>query len=632
MLRPSFQRFLISIVICLLLCTFAVSGLLAQIPFLAAMIQLVLFAMSAYVGRGVFLRALGDLQKRRLGGNFFAGLAVLFGVLFSLYEMFMIVFTERDAERLMFAPCSAIITVALICEYILRKTLPTDTALDSLKALRPGAAAVLRDGAEVHIPADEIYKGDIVAVKPGETIPCDGEIIAGRSDIDENIITGAILPVYKGEGESIKAGCLNLSGFLTVRASGENAIDSLISAYRESLRTEQKFFSHRYIRAFGLVSLAVAILVAVITLIFGSFDLGIFLFSAILVVLSPCGFLLSRAAADLAAKRRGAADGIDLKKPSSFVNIGKADTAVIDRTGTATVGKLSVTEVITLGEMSEASVVRIAAALCAEVSGADFTAITEHCRLLDTEIPPCIAHERLPSKITGLVDGKRAELSAVFEDAAVFLEDRRELLDGEKALRAVFIADEAVGVIVLCDKLKPNAQSAIKSLSERGITTLLITGGVGADIVNETEELGADGFSTELTPPEKADFIRDLRDNGKIVVMIGDGVSDCAAMKAADFSFALGSGAEAAGQAASAVLMRNDLRDVIAAIELSEAAERAEKVSLCAMSALRALSLAIASGLYAFADVRFGVFVVTVGILLSAVLPCLFSARVRRGN
>ena len=630
---PTLLRFLISLTICALLTAFAASGLLAQLPFLNALIQLAMFAAAVFVGKRTFIRALGEVHNRRIGESFFSALASTFGAAFSLYEMFMIVFTERGAERLLFAPCVAVIAISMFSEYRTEKAKPAGGALNNLESLRPAKAAVLRDGAEITVSPNEICKGDIIAVRPGETIPCDGDIIAGRSDIDETVLTGELLPVCMSEGGHVSAGSVNLSGFLTVRADGENALEALISAYRAASRSEKRSLSRRITRISGLIALFASAVLFIICTLFGELDLAAFLFVAVFGVFCPCGLMLARLSADNAASRRGASDGLFLRDPSALANIGRADTVVIDRTGTATVGKLAVSEVVVLNDgLSEASVVRLAAALCANATGVDYSAITEYCLALDTAIPPCIAPERLPAKLTGIVDGQRVELSSLYEDTAPFLDGRQDLLDGEKVLRCVFCGDEAVGVIVLCDKLKPNAQAAVKALTERGMQTLLMTGGHGSDIVNETEDLGADGFVTELSASEKADFINDLRDNGKTVMMIGDGVSDCAALRAADFSFALSSGAEAAKNASSAVLLRNDLRDVIAAVELSESAERAEKLSLCVIAALRTTVFVISAALYALASARIGVFCATAGLLVSAAAPKVISFGVKRNR
>lgn len=608
-----------------LLCAFTASGLLGGAPFLAALIELVLFLPSAFFGRRVFLRGFSVFRARRLNEEFFVVLAVIFGLSFSLYEIFMIVFTERGAERLLFAPCSAAILLSLLGDYASSKTKPKESALALLESMKLCEATVLRDGAEERLPASEVKEGDILTIRPDSAVPCDAEIIAGRSDLDEKAVTGELAPAFKSEGDYVFAGSRNISGFLTVRAlGGESRLDRLIYSYKTAQKPLQNGFTRRFTRACGLIGCALAIIIAAAVSFLAGADSGAFFAIATLILLCPCGFSLARARVDLSAASKAETEGILLKDPSALSRLEKVGCAVIDRTGTATVGKLSVCDVVSLSDLDEDSVIRLAAALCAEFYEPPFEAVTEQCRLKGIAVPPCIAPERLAGKLTGIVDGGRVELSSLYEDVSPFAGEYPRLGEGKKTVFALFRADEALGLIAVSDRIKPNASAAVKMLSERGIPSYLATGGMGEALESEASELGAKGCEAELSGEDIMKYVCGLRGSGA-VIMIGDGVGDCAALKAADFSFALASGAEAAKKSASAVLLRNDLRDVMHALSLSASAEKFEKLSLSALAVLRAAALLTAALLCVFSGCSIGIVAGSAVEVVSAVLPWILS-------
>ena len=607
------------------LCALSALGNFGLPPFAAALIQLCIYAASLLFGRGVLIRAAGGIARRKYRPEFFSAGAVLIGTAFSLYEMFMMIFTERGAERLLFAPCSAVLFVSAVAIRASDRAKSRTSAAGYLESLRPKTATVLRDGAEADISPDEIRRDDIVSVKPNEIIPCDGEIIAGMSDIDEKTVRGELLPILRSEGECVRAGSLNLSGFLTVRAfGGDGELDRLIGAYKTARRAEKQTPARRLTRICGLASLPIAIVAAVLSGVFAGADSWFFALSAAAILLCPCGFTLVRTAQELRAAKKAKSVGVELREPAALSALEAAEAAVIDRTGTATVGKLCVDSVIPLGELSEGGIIRLAAALSAEIGGDDFVAVVEKCKAEDIAVPPCIAAERLAGKATGIVDGRRVEISSRMEDYLPLLEGREEAAEGENAIRAVFFGGEAVGLITLCDKLKPNAASAIRELSEMGVKAFVVSGG-DRNLASEAEALGAAGFEANLSAAEKSEYLSKV---GRPAIMIGDGVSDCAALRSADFSFALSSGEEPAKESASAVLVRNDIRDVISAIRLAESAKAAEKLALCAMSAFRAAIVMASAATFFAVGGAAAVVTASVGTVISVVIPRLFSLAV----
>ena len=627
MRRSSLRSFMFTAILCALLCVFALSGvfgLAERHPLLAALAELFIFLPVLYIGRGVFLRM---LRKRRLCETVFSASAAGLCILFSLIEIFMIVFTSRGFEYLLFAPGAAVIALTLLCDYMYERIRPPRSkAIYILTELRPKTAAVLRDGSETVVPIEEISAGDIISVRPGEDVPCDGEIVAGRSDMDESVLNGELLPVFKSEGDTVKAGSKNLSGFLTVRVSNaDSELDAGISACSCAKRPNYRTFYERFAVIYSVAVLAFALFSAMILIVSSSgTQFAAFAFVCLIALLCPSGMSVAHVAASMSAAKRAASDGVLLRDPSAIERLQNTGSVVIDKTGTATVGKLAVTEIIQLGDISKAAIIRIAAALSADLADADFAAIAEHCRLLDIAIPPCIALERLPGRLTGLVDGQRAELSSLLEDIEPFADDYPKILDLPQ--RVVLYGGEAIGLISFDDKLKPNAIAAVKEITERGIKCSMISS--GESDYQDTDPLCISGLKRGLDATQKAEYIRDLRSDGA-VVMIGDGVSDCAALRTADFSFALNSGAEAAKESASAVLLRNDLRDVLTVMEISALSSQAEKLGLLGAVAARGVAFAASSASIAFAGIRFGIVAMTAGILLSALVTAVMASRIK---
>lgn len=611
---------IVSAAVCIVLCRIQAVGFLADAPLLGLLVEFLLFAVAAYFGRFSLLR------------NTSADVVIFLLAAFSVYDkIFAAVKADVIGERSLFAPAVAIIAVSALCDWIVEKTEPAPTDVSKVfDGLIPESGTVLRNGAEKAVPASDISEGDIVAVHPGERVPCDGEIIAGRSELDERILTGNILPVFKSEGGRVKAGSINLSGFLTVRADGDKGeLNGLIRSCRDAKSGDSDRFFRVFMRLFGIACTAIAVVFGVLSLFLYGIDSAMFTVAAVFAAGYSGVLKLTKAIARAYAAKRGASEGLRFRDKSALGRIDAVSVAVIDRTGTATVGKLTVTKVISLGALNEASIIRIAAALCAGFDGADFDAITEKCRLIDVAVPPCISPERLIGRICGKVDGRCAELSSLCEDVEPFAEDYPEVAG--KPLRLLLVGDEAVGLIALGDSIKPNAVAAVREFKRRGIKTVLVSG-TDDDVKSDAVALGADSFICGLNGEQKADYVRQLRENGETVLVAAEGVSDSAALSAADCSFALSSGDEAAKQFASAVLVRNDLRDIFHAMELSTASRRSERLGLTVVSAVNAASLAAAGTVGALGGIRLIPVIITAGLMLSAVTAAVACIDLRKHN
>ncbi len=602
----------VGIVLCAVICGLLWwLGTLQGAPLLYALIELLLFALEVYIAGA----ALFD-------GAFCCASAAA-AALFSLYDRLWC-----GGGRSLFAPAAAVIAALAVIKYLKDRTTPAAVSKSDFSGVLPESAVVLRDGAEKTVPAEDIKEGDIVSIRPGETVPCDGEIIAGRSEIDEKPITGELYAMLRSEGERVKAGSRNISGFLTVRADGVSELFKMVSYCCERPKSKKSPTDRRAFVLRCLIGTAAPIAVSAVVFAVSGVDNAAFALALTLLAGSPCAFGASRAFSRLFAAKKAASEGVRFRDPSAIDTLRGVTRAVIDYNGTATVGRLSVCGVTPLGETGPQDIIRLASALCDGADGGDFAAITERCLRNGVAVPPCISCERLAGRITGTVDGRRIVLSSLKEDCEPLAEGRPEL-EG-KLLKAVFAGGKAIGLIAFEDSVKPNAAAAVKKLSERGVDTLLISGGSVFEPDRAAAEVGAERLICGLGPIAKCEALREEKSAG-YKIAVADGVSDCAVLSTADCSFALASGAEEAKRCASALLLRNDLRDILPLIGLSESAARAEKLGFATSEAVRALGFA-ASGAAALFGAYFAVSAIcAAGILLAPAAAAIFASRVSFG-
>ena len=582
---------------------------LAKLPILCALVELLPFALAVFIARNA------------LTSGIFCCAASAAAAVFSVYDRIF-----AGGTRSLLAPAAAVLAALMVGKYFRDKAAPEPLSRDDFSDVLPPSATVLRDGSQREIPVSEIAEGDIVSVRPGETVPCDGEIIAGRSELDEKPLTGELAAVLRSEGERVMAGSRNISGFLTVRADGESLLEKTVSLCCERSDSKKNPFDKKAaaLRCLGCAAVS-AVVFATVFFALG-LDSALFALVLSLAELSPCAFGAPRSFALLFASSKAASEGVRFRDPAALEKLSKISSAVVDLTGTATVGKLSVCKTVPLGKMPEKGVIRLAAALCDGAEGSEFSAIKDRCTENGVAVPPCIACERLVGKISGTVDGQRAELSSLKEDSAPFAEGDPEL-EG-KLLKTLFFGGEAVGIIALEDSVKPNAVAAVRALNERGVNTLLVSGGSVHNPEAVLSKLGAGSLADGLDALGKAEAVENMNNGGSVAV-IADGVSDCAALSAADCGFALASGAGVAKRCASAVLLRNDLRDILPLFGLAGSAEVCEKRAFIASEAVRAAAFA-ASGILAL----FGAFaaasaVCAAGILAAPAAAAVFASRVK---
>ena len=457
----------------------------------------------------------------------------------------------------------------------------TTNAIKSLMDLAPKTAHVLKDGVEVTVPAQEVAAGDIFIVKPGESIPVDGEVIEGESAIDESALTGESLPVDKHAGDQVSAATLNRNGALTcraVRVGKDTTLQQIIDMVENAVATKAPIaqIADKVSAVFVPVVIALAVVTGLVWLMAGA-GVGKALSYAIsvLVISCPCSLGLATPVAIMAGNGMGARHGILFKNAAALEHAGKMDFVVLDKTGTVTEGKPKVTDLCPAEGVSEQELLRIASALEVKSEHPLAKAVCEHAEEEQLKMEPADNFRALPGwGVEGMVNGE----TAVGGNAALFRE--RGLMTQAMSTLGEKMAEEGktplyfaaggrlMGMIAVADVVKEDSAQAISELKGMGIQVVMLTGDNRRTAQAIGRQVGLTAIVSDVLPNDKEAVIRRLSEYGK-VAMVGDGINDAPALTRADVGIAIGAGADVALEAADIVLMKSKLTDVPAAIRLS---------------------------------------------------------------
>nr|WP_232506103.1 heavy metal translocating P-type ATPase [Microlunatus flavus] len=461
-------------------------------------------------------------------------------------------------------------------------------ALRALLALGAKEARVLRDGREVTVPANRLVVGDQVVVAPGETVPTDGTVVEGRSAVDAATVTGESVPVEVGPGDAVVGGCVNTSGRLVVEATAVGADTQLARLARmvteaQSGKAQVQRLADRVSGIFVPVVIALAVVVLVGWILAGagaSFALTAAV--AVLIIACPCALGLATPTALLVGTGRGAQLGIVIKGPEVLEATRDVDVVLLDKTGTVTEGRMGVVAVHAADGVDEPELVRLAGAVEAGSSHPVAQAVAAYGQARGPL--PGVTALREPAGLgvvaevegTGAVVVGRADLLAsagLTVDAALA---ERLAAEQEQGRTAVLVGwgGAARGVVAVADTVKPTSADAIRRLQALGLRPVLLTGDTARTAEAVAAEVGIDQVVADVRPEGKVDAVRRLQAEGHRVAMVGDGVNDAAALAQADLGVAMGTGTDAAIEAADLTLVRGDLRQAADAVRLSRATLR----------------------------------------------------------
>ena len=528
----------------------------------------------------------------------------------------------------------ALITVGKLLESVSKGR--TTSALKSLIALAPKKARVIRDGTEAEIDAEDVVKGDIFTVFPGESIPADGEVIEGESAVDESALTGESVPVDKMPGSRVSAATVNQSGFLKCRATrvGEDtALSQIIRMVSDSAATKAPIarIADRVSGVFVPVVIGIAVIVAAGWLIAGedvSFALarGI----SVLVISCPCALGLATPVAVMVGNGLGARNGILVKTGEALETVGKIDTVVLDKTGTITEGTPHVTDIVPAKGITEEELLRTAYSLEIKSEHPLAKAVTGEAEKLSLEAFASADFKIHPGNGLEATFGGRTVRGGsrkfignyVTEDGGLFEKGEEFSESGKTPL--YFAADgKPLGLICVADIIKKSSPDAIKSLKKLGMRVVMLTGDNERTAGAIGREAGVDEIVAGVMPDGKESAVRSLQKSGK-VAMVGDGINDAPALTAADVGIAIGTGTDVAVDSADIVLMNSDLSDVAASIRLGRGTLRNIHENLFWAFFYNLICIPLAAGLFSW---KMNPMIGAAAMSLSSVTVCLNALR-----
>jgi P-type Cu+ transporter len=526
-----------------------------------------------------------------------------------------------------FEAASAITTLVLLGQVLeLRARSRTSSAIRALLNLAPKFARLVRtDGTEIDVPVEHVQPGDTLRVRPGERAPVDGVVLEGSSSVDESLMTGEPIPVEKREGSRVIGGTVNGTGTFVMRAErvgSETLLAQIVRMVSEAQRSRapvQKL-ADRVAAYFVPAVVLVAILTFAIWGVFGpepKLAHALLNAVAVLIIACPCALGLATPMAIMVGTGRGALAGILIKNAESLEILEKVDIVIVDKTGTLTEGKPRVTSLIPVAGSDEARVLEVAAALERASEHPLAAAILAAARNRGIELGSVTDFRSLTGKgITGRIGKCNAALGnrALFAELQIPLgplDDRAKTLEAE-GQTAMFVAADgkAIGIIGVSDPIKPTTAEAIDRLHRDGIRIVMLTGDSRATAESVARKLKIDSVQAQVLPNQKGEIVNQLKAEGRIVAMAGDGVNDAPALAAANVGVAMGTGTDVAIESAGITLLKGDLVGIARARALSRATMRNIRQNLFFAFAYNALGVPIAAGiLYPF-----------FGLLLSPIL------------
>jgi Cu+-exporting ATPase len=492
--------------------------------------------------------------------------------------------------HLYFEAAVSIITLVFLGKLLeSRARARASSAIEELIRLQPQTARVERDGVITEIPVSEIRVGEVFVVRPGEAIPVDGQVIDGGSSVDEAMLTGESLPVTKIAGSPVYAATLNVQGLLRCTATGvgaDTALAGIIRLVEEAQGSKAPI--QRLADAISGVFVPVVVALALITFAgwwwyAGAWTEALVPAVAVLVIACPCALGLATPTAIMVGSGAGARAGVLIKNAEALERAGHIDTLVVDKTGTLTLGRPSVTDVAAAADGT--ALLRIAATLEQGSEHPLARAVLEYTKERRIVADAMQDFEAIAGKgVRAMVEGKPALLGsphflaghglALNEPAVTGLQDQGKTVIG------VAHGGIVLGLIAIADPLRPSSPAAVAALQSLGIEVIMLTGDNRRTAAYIAREAGITRFEAELLPQDKAQRVNELAHQGRQVGMIGDGVNDAPALAAAQVSFAIGAGSDVAIHAADVTLMRSDLMSAVDAVSLSRATFRKIKQNL----------------------------------------------------
>jgi len=487
----------------------------------------------------------------------------------------------------------------------------TSQAITRLMDLAPKTARVLREGGEMEIPVEEVLVGDRIVVRPGQAIPVDGTVVEGASAVDESALTGESLPVDKGPGDKVAAASINKSGsfvFEATRVGQDTTLAQMIRLVEEASSSKAPIakLADKVAGVFVPVVMVIAAVTALVWLaVTHSPEQALTAGVAVLVISCPCALGLATPVAIMVGTGKGAENGILVKSAEALETLHAIDTVVLDKTGTLTQGRPQVTDILPAGGVTESALLGLAACLEAPSEHPLGAAIVEEAGARGLPRQPVERFAAVHGRgVEAVLGGRRclAGNRAMMEEAGVDLsawEDRAQTLAAQGKTPLYFAKDTSLlGLIAVADTPKPTSRDAVAAFRSLGIDVIMLTGDNRRTAGAIGAQLGVTEVMAEVLPQDKERKVSELQSQGRKVAMVGDGINDAPALARADVGLAIGAGTDVAIESADIVLMKSDLLDAAAAVELSRATIRNIKENLFWAFFYNSLGIPLAAGVF----------------------------------
>ena len=582
-------------------------------PWGFALTQLLLCIPVLFLGKRFFTNGIPLLFKGHPNMDSLVAVGAGASFIYSIVMTYMIPYNAHAVHNLYYESVAVVITLVALGKYMEKRSMKkTALAVKKLMELAPDTALVLRDGKEYTVPTAEVGVGELLLVKPGAKIPLDGVVTKGESSADEAMLTGESMPVLKTVGSEVIGGSINLNGVIYVRVTrvgGDTALSKIIK-FVEDAQNKKAPISKTADRVAGVFVPAVifiALISAAAWLIMGkdiSFTLKVF--TSVLVIACPCALGLATPTAVMVGTGLGASNGILIRNGEILEITHKVKAVIFDKTGTVTVGKPVVTDIIS---DNEKLLLGTAAAVEALSDHPLAKAVTEYAKAsgINADIRPENTENISGKGVSALLEGKEiliGSLSLLKEKGIDTLEyeNTAEKLSGEgKSLIFTAVNKKAIGIIAVADSLKETSPEAFLKLKKLGVKTVLLSGDNKACAEYIGKGLNADEIYSEVLPEQKALIVSEIRKKYGTVMMVGDGINDAPALTEADIGCAVASGSDIAIESADIVLMKSDPNDIPRAIRLSRLTITNIKENLFWAFCYNTVCIPVAAGLlYAF--------------------------------